>query len=45
MSLERDDMIFELKKIVVSEPRKRGFKGSFPHFRRNSEVKIDLMTF
>lgn len=45
MSSERDDMIFELKKIVVPELRKRGFKGSFPHFRRNSEVKIDLMSF
>jgi len=45
MSSERDNMISELKKIVVPELRKRGFKGSFPHFRRISEDKIDLMTF
>jgi hypothetical protein len=45
MSSARDNMISELKKIVVPEIRKRGFKGSFPHFRRISEDKIDLMTF
>lgn len=45
MSYERDKMISELKKIVVPELRNRGFKGSFPHFRRISEVKIDLITF
>lgn len=38
-------MISELKKIVVPELRNRGFKGSFPHFRRISDDKIDLMTF
>lgn len=45
MSSDRDKMISELKKIVVPELRNRGFKGSFPHFRRISEDKIDLMTF
>lgn len=38
-------MISELKKIVIPELRKRGFRGSFPHFRRIGTVKIDLMTF
>lgn len=45
MSAERGKMISELKKIVVPELRNRGFKGSFPHFRRISVDKIDLMTF
>lgn len=35
----RDNMISVLKMIVVPELRKRGFKGSFPHFRRISEKK------
>nr|WP_268888411.1 DUF4304 domain-containing protein [Heyndrickxia shackletonii] len=38
-------MISALKKIVVPELRERGFKGSFPHFRRIFENKIDLITF
>lgn len=45
MPSEREKMISELKKIVVPELRDRGFKGSFPHFRRIVEDKIDLMTF
>lgn len=45
MSSERDKMISALKNIVVPELRAKGFKGSFPHFRRISEDKIDLMTF
>lgn len=38
-------MISQLKMIVVPELKKAGFKGSFPHFRRIGEDKIDLMTF
>ena len=45
MSLGRDNMISVLKKTVIPELRQRGFKGSFPHFRRIKEKKIDLMTF
>ncbi|WP_248561551.1 DUF4304 domain-containing protein [Niallia sp. NCCP-28] len=41
MSVGRDNMIAELKKIVIPELRKKGFKGSFSHFRRISEKKID----
>lgn len=45
MSIGRDNMISIIKKTVVPELRQRGFKGSFPHFRRINENKIDLMTF
>lgn len=45
MSSERDKMISALKKVVVPELRNKQFKGSFPHFRRISENKIDLITF
>lgn len=45
MSVGRDNMISTLKGTVVPELRQRGFKGSFPHFRRIKEKKIDLMTF
>jgi hypothetical protein len=44
-SSERDNMIIELKSMVVPELRNKRFKGSFPHFRRISEDKIDLITF
>ncbi|GAA3899970.1 hypothetical protein GCM10022628_25710 [Anoxybacillus suryakundensis] len=30
----KDKMISALKKIVVPELKSRGFKGSFPHFRK-----------
>jgi len=45
MSKERDEMNRALKDIVVPQLRQRGFKGSFPHFRRVGEAKIDLLTF
>lgn len=45
MSSEKKRMISVLNTIVVPEIRKRGFKGSFPHFRKISEDKIDLITF
>ena len=34
-----------LQKRVVPELRKRGFKGSFPHFRRVNGDSIELITF
>ncbi len=34
-----------LKAIVVPILRERGFKGSFPHFRRRGETRIDLISF
>lgn len=34
-----------LKRVVVSALRKRGFKGSLPHFRRPLPSRVDLLTF
>lgn len=45
MSTERDSMISALKSIVIPKLREKGFKGSFPHYRRINEEKIDLITF
>lgn len=45
MSVERDNMVSTLKKIVVPILRAKGFKGSFPNFRRITDNKIDLLTF
>lgn len=38
-------MIKALQAIVIPRLRERGFKGSFPHFRRPSAERIDLLTF
>ncbi len=45
MSQARESMIRALQEIVVPRLREQGFKGSFPHFRRSSKEKIDLLTF
>jgi hypothetical protein len=45
MSQSRDEMIASLKRIVVPVLRELGFKGSFPHFRREVGQRIDLLTF
>jgi hypothetical protein len=45
MSDAHDRMARALNEIVVIRLRERGFKGSFPHFRRPGEGKIDLLTF
>jgi Domain of unknown function (DUF4304) len=45
MSVERDKMIKSLKERVVPVLRQRGFKGSFPHFRRPTDTAIHLLTF
>ena len=34
-----------LRSIVVPALRKRGFSGSFPHFRRLGQNKTDLLSF
>jgi hypothetical protein len=34
-----------LKDVVVPLLRERGFTGSFPHFRRRQQERIDLFTF
>ncbi|MFJ7666866.1 DUF4304 domain-containing protein [Lysinibacillus sp. NPDC097195] len=38
-------MIKALKKRVVPYLREHGFKGTFPHFRRQNEENTDLVTF
>jgi hypothetical protein len=38
-------MIAALKRIVIPDLRARGFRGSFPHFRRPKAAQIDLLTF
>jgi hypothetical protein len=45
MSSGRDEMIKALKSILVPLLREKGFKGSFPHFRRLLETRIDLISF
>ncbi|MCM3097984.1 DUF4304 domain-containing protein [Priestia megaterium] len=45
MSVERDNMINSLRKNVIPIMRNRGFKGSFPHFYRQLEDRVDLLMF
>jgi hypothetical protein len=44
-SSNRDEMIKNLNEIVVPALRQLGFKGSFPHFRRLTTDRINLLTF
>ncbi|MFY7938260.1 MAG: DUF4304 domain-containing protein [Flavobacterium sp.] len=44
-SLNRDEMIKNLNEIVVPSLRQLNFKGSFPHFRRLTADRINLLTF
>jgi hypothetical protein len=41
----RDEMIKNLNEIVVPALRQLDFKGSFPHFRRQTTDRINLLTF
>ncbi len=45
MSGDRRLMTEELKKTAIPVLKQKGFKGSFPHFRRISDDKIDLLMF
>ncbi|WP_377520238.1 DUF4304 domain-containing protein [Priestia megaterium] len=45
MSIERDNMINSLRKNVIPIMRNCGFKGSFPHFYRQLEDRVDLLMF
>lgn len=38
-------MIRSLKEIVIPTLRSKGFRGSFPHFRRLSAGQLDLLSF
>ena len=42
---KRQKMDKALKKIVLPELRKQGFRGSYPHFRRRKIKKINLFSF
>jgi len=42
---DRDEMIKNLNEIVVPALRQLNFKGSFPHFRRLTTDRINLLTF
>ncbi|MDF7800823.1 DUF4304 domain-containing protein [Pontiellaceae bacterium B1224] len=41
---DRDSINSALKRIVIPELRKQGFKGSLPHFRRITD-HVDLLSF
>jgi hypothetical protein len=45
MSAERDQMIATLKEYVLPVLKARGYKGSFPHFRRPTDFAIHLLNF
>lgn len=45
MSEDHEKMVRTLKQIVVPNLRQRGFRGTFPHFRRLGQDKIDLLFF
>jgi hypothetical protein len=42
---DRPEMIMELKRTVLPYLRSTGFRGSFPHLRRLTQDKVDLLTF
>ncbi len=41
----RKEMIKYLSELVIPILREKGLKGSFPHFRRITNDKINLLTF
>jgi hypothetical protein len=45
MSQAHEGMVAALKEIVVTRLRERGFRGSFPHFRRKMIEQFDLLSF
>ena len=44
MTDERKEMERALKEAFIPELRKRGFKGSMPHFRRIRPDRVDYLT-
>ena len=44
-SSDRDEMNKNLNEIVVPILRQLNFKGSFPHFRRLTADRLNLLTF
>lgn len=45
MSTPHERMVRALKETVVPRLRSRGFKGTFPHFRRGRLEQVDLLSF
>lgn len=45
MTNDREAMDTALKEAVIPELRRRGFKGSLPHFRRQAHQVVELVTF
>ncbi|RYG96234.1 MAG: DUF4304 domain-containing protein [Alphaproteobacteria bacterium] len=45
MTVTRDEMIKAIKAGTVPALRRLGFKGSYPHFYRDREGHVDLLTF
>lgn len=45
MTDTRQAMNTSLKNVVVPVLRRLGFKGSYPHFNRESNGHVDLLTF
>ena len=45
MAGAREEMIAELKRVVVPVLRELGLKGTFPHFRRVTGRQVELLTF
>ena len=41
----REKMDEAIKEIVIPFLREKGFKGSYPHFRREQGDKLNLLTF
>lgn len=42
---DREEMIKALRNYLVPLLRERGFSGALPHFRRQTSIKTDLLTF
>ncbi len=45
MNSQKDEMKWALSQRVIPELRKLQFKGTFPHFRRIFEERLNLLTF
>lgn len=41
----RDKMDLAIKEIIIPFLREQGFKGSYPHFRREKDNMLNLLTF
>jgi hypothetical protein len=44
VTAHRDAIVRALKQVFVADIRAKGFKGSFPHFRRVGTNRVDYLT-